>query len=48
MIGRLLCWIGWHDWGYWPDSEVRLNRGIARHMQAFGDDYRCLRCGERP
>lgn len=43
MFGRLLCLIGWHDWGY------RRTRHLVRHMNtAWDTEYRCLRCGEQP
>lgn len=50
MIGKLLCWIGWHHWGYVRHAGYGLTRScqIARHMETYGYDYACVRCGERP
>lgn len=53
MIGRLLCFLGWHDWGYRANGatshpEPHISRGLARHINRFGANYECLRCGVEP
>lgn len=55
MFGRLLCWIGFHDWGYRnhadgsPSRPVpHLTRGLAAHINRYGAHYECLRCGVEP
>lgn len=50
MFGRLLCWIGWHDWRYVEVMDgVRVgSRPEAQHMEVIGYTIRCGRCGVRP
>ena len=55
MFGRLLCLIGWHDWGYryedgaWGRPYHRPSLREVRHQNArYVSRYECLRCGIRP
>lgn len=52
MFGRLLCWFGWHDWGYLEahGHRTKLDRRAAASLHDSYRDgtFRCLRCGIRP
>ncbi|NJL71447.1 MAG: hypothetical protein HC888_07425 [Candidatus Competibacteraceae bacterium] len=44
LVGRLLCWLGWHDWRY--ASNYRrggMHAGTPKEISRA----RCQRCDER-